>query len=310
MIEMYEKAGKIVSKVRKMAVDYVEEDMKVLDLVEFVEGNVKELGGLPAFPCNISINEVTAHYTSPLGDETLLKRGDLVKIDLGAHVDGYIADSAVSVLVGMDADSSPEDSPLSEEELDLSLNLIETSQEALESAISTVRDGATLGEIGTAIEDTINARGFNSVSNLTGHSMDQWILHAGLSIPNVREKNDHQVEEGDVLAIEPFVTNGVGRVVDMKETYIYKFIQERPLRMNQARKLLNTIEENYRSLPFAGRWLVKDTPTPKFKMAMRKLISSRAVYPYHVLREKSNARVAQSEHTVMVEADGCKVLTE
>lgn len=310
MIEMYEKAGKIVSKVRKMAVNYVEEDMKVLDLVEFVEGNVKGLGGLPAFPCNISINEVTAHYTSPWGDETLLKRGDLVKIDLGAHVDGYIADSAVSVLVGMDTDSSPEDSHLSEEELDLSLNLIETSQEALESAISTVRDGATLGEIGTAIEDTINSRGFNSVSNLTGHSMDQWILHAGLSIPNVREKNDHQVEEGDVLAIEPFVTNGVGRVVDMKETYIYKFIQERPLRMNQARKLLNNIEENYRSLPFAGRWLVNDTPTPKFKMAMRKLISSRAVYPYHVLREKSNARVAQSEHTVMVEADGCKVLTE
>jgi methionyl aminopeptidase len=305
MIEMYKKSGKIVSKIRKMAVDHVEADMKILDLIEFVEGNIIEMGGKPAFPCNVSINEITAHYTSPPGDESTIKMGDLVKIDLGAQVDGYIADSAISVLVGADDSDVTEDS-----EQDLHLKMIETAHEALESAISTIKDGIELGKVGTAIEDTINSRGLNSVSNLTGHSMDRWILHSGLSIPNVKEDNKHIIQEGDVLAIEPFVTNGVGRVGDMNDAYIFRFLRERPMRMVQARKLMNIIAINYRNLPFSQRWLAEHINSKHLNMAMRQLLASRAIYPYHVLKEKSDARVAQAEHTVIVESDGCNVITE
>jgi len=305
MIEMYEKSGKIVSKIRKMAVEHVEADMKILDLIEFVEDNIIEMGGKPAFPCNVSINEITAHYTSPPGDESTIKKGDLVKIDLGAHVDGYIADSAISVLVGADDSNVIEDS-----EQDLYLKMIETAHEALESAICTIKDGIEIGKVGTAIEETINNRGLNSVSNLTGHSMDRWILHSGLSVPNVKEENKHKIQEGDVLAIEPFVTNGVGRVSDMNETYIFRFLRERPMRMVQARKLINIIATNYRNLPFSQRWLTEHINSKQLNMAMRQLLASRAIYPYHVLKEKSDARVAQAEHTVIVESDGCKVITE
>jgi methionyl aminopeptidase len=304
MIEMYEKSGKIVSKIRKMAVDHVEADMKILDLIEFVESNIIEMGGKPAFPCNVSINEVTAHYTSPPGDESTIKMGDLVKIDLGAQVEGYIADSAVSVLVGAN-DSHTEDS-----EQDLYLKMIETAQEALDSAISTIKDGIEIGKVGTAIEETINNKGLNSVSNLTGHSMDRWILHSGVSVPNVKEDNKHKILEGDVLAIEPFVTNGIGRVGDMSDAYIFRYLRERPMRMVQARKLLNIITTNYRSLPFSQRWLSEHINSKQLNMAMRQLLASRAIYPYHVLKEKSDARVAQAEHTVIVEPDGCKVITE
>ncbi len=302
---MYEKSGKIVSKIRKMAVEHVEADMKILDLIEFVEGNIIEMGGKPAFPCNVSINEITAHYTSPPGDESTIKKGDLVKIDLGAQVDGYIADSAISVLVGADDSNVTEDS-----EQDLYLKMIETAHEALESAICTIKDGIEIGKVGTAIEETINNRGLNSVSNLTGHSMDRWILHSGLSVPNVKEENKHKIQEGDVLAIEPFVTNGVGRVSDMNETYIFRFLRERPMRMVQARKLINIIATNYRNLPFSQRWLTEHINSKQLNMAMRQLLASRAIYPYHVLKEKSDARVAQAEHTVIVESDGCKVITE
>ncbi len=308
MIEMYEKSGEIVSKVRQLAVNYVKEDLKVLELVEFVEGEIKSRGGLPAFPCNVSINEVTAHYTSPPNDETLLKSGDLVKIDLGAHVDGYIADSAVTVLVG--EPESLEDDSLSEEKFELGLKMIETAQEALENAISTIKDGTEVGRIGEVVENTVNAKNLNPVSNLTGHSMDRWILHSGLSIPNIKEDNKHKLEEGDVLAIEPFVTNGVGIVTDMKDAYIFRFLRERPLRVAHARKLLENIEKDYRNLPFAQRWLLESFDERKLKLAMRQLISSRAIYPYHVLKEKSNARVAQAEHTVIVEPDGCQIITE
>ena len=308
MMELYKKPGKIVSKVRGMAIDKVKENLKVCDLVEFVEEEIKKLGGEPAFPCNISINEITAHYTSPFNDESHLNLGDLVKIDLGAHVDGYIADSAVTVLVGGDELGS--DTLFSEVEVDFQLKLIETAQQALENAISIIKDGIELEKIGEVVEDIVTGENLNPVSNLTGHSMDRWILHSGLSIPNVKGENKHKIREGDVLAIEPFVTNGVGRVTDMKEAYIFRFLRDRPLRMVQARKLLDNIKQNYKNLPFAERWVQKSFKGHQFNLTMNQLISSRALYPYHVLKEKSDARVAQAEHTVIVETDGCQIITE
>ncbi len=301
MIDKYKKSGKIVSKVRKNAVNYVKEDMKILDLVEFVENRIVELGGNIAFPCNVSVNEITAHYTSPAGDERTIKSGDVVKIDLGAHVNGYIADTAISVLVG---DDVPEDIREKHQ------NMIKASQEGLESGINAIKAGVEIGKIGEIIENAINDRGFNSVSNLTGHSMDQWIVHSGLSMPNVKENNPHKLEEGDVLAIEPFATDGIGRVTDMNEVYIFRFLRDRPMRSLHAKRALKIIKKEYKSLPFALRWLTSHFSELHLNTAMKMLISSRAVYPYHVLREKSNAVVAQSEHTVIVESDGCTVITE
>ena len=301
MIDNYKKAGKIVSKVRKSAVNYVKEDMKILELVEFVENGIIELGGGIAFPCNVSVNEITAHYTSSAGDENTIKSGDVVKIDLGAHIDGYIADTAISVLVGED---------IPEEMREKHENMIKASKEGLENGISAIKAGVEIGKVGEVIEKAINDRGFNSVSNLTGHSMDRWILHSGLSMPNIKENNPHKLEEGDVLAIEPFATDGIGRVTDMKEVYIFRFLRDRPMRLIHAKRALNIIKKDYKNLPFAQRWLQDRFSEHHFNAAMRMLISSRAVYPYHVLHEKSNAVVAQSEHTVIVENDGCLVITE
>lgn len=308
MIEMYQKAGKIVKEVRELAVHEVHEGMKVLSLVNLIESEIKKRGGLPAFPCNISINEVTAHYTSPPGDNTVLKEGDLVKIDLGAHVEGLIADSAITVMIG--SGEGPFQSGDKTYTPEKQLNMIETANEALQVAISNIRAGAELGKIGTAVEEYINSQGLYPVANLTGHSMDRWILHSGLSIPNVKENNPHKIEEGDVLAIEPFVTDGVGMVGDMAPTYIFRFLRDRPLRLAQARKLLDLIKMDYKNLPFAQRWLEESSNIRQVNLAMRQLISSRAIYPYHVLREKSGARVAQAEHTVIVESDGCMIITE
>ncbi|HHT18269.1 MAG: type II methionyl aminopeptidase [Euryarchaeota archaeon] len=308
MIDMYQKAGKIVKEVRELAVKEVHEGMKVLSLINLIESEIVKRGGLPAFPCNISINEVTAHYTSPPGDTTIIKDGDMVKIDLGAHINGFIADSATTVIVG--SGEGPYQSGERIYTREKELELIETANEALNLAISHVRDGAVLGEIGKAVEEYVKSQGFLPVANLTGHSLDQWNLHSGLSVPNVNDENKQIIEEGDVLAIEPFVTDGVGMVGDMKETFIYKFLRDRPLRLVESRKLLNIIKKDYKNLPFAQRWLEEDSKIRKVNLAMRQLISSRAIYPYHVLREKSGARVAQAEHTVIVESDGCIITTE
>ncbi|MGZ4856920.1 MAG: type II methionyl aminopeptidase [Methanobacteriaceae archaeon] len=308
MLDMYLKAGKIVSEVRNKAVNEIDEGMKVLELVQLVEDDIKNRGGLPAFPCNVSINEITAHYTSPYGDETVFKSGDMVKIDLGAHVEGFIADSAITVVIGS------EDGPFQSGEKtythEKQLRMIEAANEALETAISTIKDGIELGKVGYAVQETITSQGFLPVANLTGHSMDRWILHSGLSIPNIKEDNSHKIDEGDVLAIEPFVTDGVGMVGDMKDSFIFRFLRDRPMRLVQAKKLLDIIKKTYKNLPFAQRWLQESSNIRQLNLAMRQLISSRAIYPYRVLREKSRARVAQAEHTVIVEADGCKIITE
>ncbi|MDD3754012.1 MAG: type II methionyl aminopeptidase [Methanobacterium sp.] len=308
MIDTYKKAGKIVKEVRELAVKEVHEGMKVLTLINLIESEIIKRGGLPAFPCNISINEVTAHYTSPSGDSTIIKDGDMVKIDLGAHINGYIADSATTVIVG--SGEGPYQSGEKIYTREKELELIETANEALNVAISYVREGTALGEIGKAVEEYVKSQGFLPVANLTGHSLDQWNLHSGLSVPNVNDKNQQIIEEGDVLAIEPFVTDGVGMVGDMKETFIFRFLRDRPLRLVESRKLLNMIKKDYNNLPFAQRWLEEDSKIRKVNLALRQLISSRAIYPYHVLREKSGARVAQAEHTVIVESDGCIITTE
>lgn len=310
-MEMYQKAGKIVSKVRKKAVNQIKEEMKIIDLVEFVESETIKLGGKPAFPCNVSVNEITAHYTSPSNDKTTLNLGNLVKVDIGAHVDGYIADTAISVLVG-DGESEENDTKESNSEniAEKNIKMIETAQAALESAICTIKPGLEVGKIGEVVEETIKNKGFKPVANLTGHSMDRWILHSGLSIPNIKDNNPHKLEEGEVLALEPFVTDGVGLVADIKDIYIFRFLRDRPLRMIYAKRVLDKIKKDYKNLPFAERWLLDVFNEHRLNAAMRQLIQSRAIYPYHVLKEKSNAVVAQAEHTVIVEGDGCIVITE
>lgn len=295
MIESYLKAGKIVSEVREEASKIVRDGLPVIELVNFVEESIIARGAEPAFPCNVSINDVTAHYTSPPGDKSTIREGDLVKLDLGGHVNGFIADTALTVPVG-DVNEKCH-------------VMMDAAREALENAIGTIRAGVEVGEIGRVIEETITSHGMKPVANLTGHSMDQWILHSGLSIPNISEKNTHKLEEGDVLAIEPFATDGVGLVTDMPHTYIFKFLRERPLRLVHARKVLNKIKEEYHALPFAQRWLENHFDPKRLNASMRLLIQSRALYPYHVLREKSGAWVAQWEHTVIVEEDACTVIT-
>ncbi|RBQ22875.1 Methionine aminopeptidase [Candidatus Methanobinarius endosymbioticus] len=306
MIESYEKAGKILSNVRKEAVKLIKNDLLILDLVEFVEGEIQNAGAGIAFPCNVSVNEITAHYTSPANNETKLHTGDLVKLDLGAHVDGYIADSAITVLTpGKDLEEK-----YSSDEINKHKELIEASNTGLEAAISTVRSGAEIGKIGAAVEEAIKSYGYNPITNLTGHSLKQWELHAGLSIPNFDDKSTTKLKEGDALAIEPFATEGVGWVTDTTHTTIFRFLKDKPFRMAHTQKVLKEIKENYSDLPFSIRWLSEKFNVNRLNSSMRQLSQAMTIYAYPALKEKTNGWVSQSEHTVIVEGNGCTITTK
>lgn len=306
MEKEYIKAGKITSDIKKEAKKIVKDGLKVIDLVEFVENKIKDEDAGIAFPCNVSINEIAAHYTSPLGDTTVINAGDIVKLDLGAEVNGYISDTAISILTP--GDNLEE--KYSEEEIEKREKIIEASEKGLESAISTVKAGVEIGKIGENIENTITDLGLKPISNLSGHQMDQWLLHSGVSIPNINDNNNRKLEEGDVLAIEPFATDGVGTVVDTPNYYIFKFMKNKPFRNTYTKRVLKRIQRDYNQLPFSQRWLNEYFEEKRLNFSMRQLSEAMAIYPYAVLREKTNCLISQTEHTVIVESDGCRVISE
>lgn len=292
VVEKYTLAGKIAREAREYGVGLVKEGASLLEVANTIEALIISRGARPAFPVNIAINEVAAHFT-PRHDEPQLifNRGDVVKLDVGVQVDGYIGDTAQTVEIGSGKWSAMKGAV----------------EEALRAAVEMVRPGVNLSLVGAAIENTIVARGFKAVENLTGHSLERNVLHAGISVPNVKEKGAGTVREGDVLAIEPFATNGMGRVDGKKNSSIYRFVRRRFARTSEARQLLRDVEANFTTLPFSERWCVRYVPEPASALEM--LVRCGAISFYPTLREVDDGIVTQAEHTVMVGPDGCTVTT-
>lgn len=286
-------AGSIASQARKRVQGEVKPGAKVIDICESVENQLSELGGKPAFPCNVDINQVAAHYASPLGDETVIPDDSIVKVDLGVHIEGYIADTATTIC------------------LDPSLEpLFEAAKAALNAAIKTVMAGVRASEVGSVIERAMRLKGFKPIRNLTGHKMTRYVLHAGKTIPNVSDMNGHRLKAGDVYAIEPFAVpmSAVGEVRNGPPSNIYCFVKKRSVG-GQAKRMLKYIQGEYRTLPFASRWVLRRFRGPEGQNAFQELIDAKCITSYPQLIERSGAMVAQAEHTVIVTEDGCEVTT-
>src|SRR5208283_2051620 len=293
-LEKFRLSGRILRATREEMKTYVKENMLIIDVCEKTEGLIRAKGGKPAFPCNVSINEVAAHYTSPPNDTLRIPEGSTVKVDLGVHVDGYVTDTAFT------ASFNPE-----------GRSMANTAEQALKTAIENIHGDMALGKIGSLIETTIKNRGFKPISNLTGHSVGRYLIHAGTSIPNVAQVSFTKVKSGEVYAIEPFVTlpDAVGRVDDDPQTTIYRLLKAKSVKNESAKKLLKYIESNFRTLPFAERWLTGVIPKEQHHAAFKELLASKAIMSYPVFVEVSKKPVAQAEHTVLLKDDGCEVLT-
>ena len=288
--EKYEKhreAGEILAQVREEAADRVAVGTSHLEVAEYAEDSIRELGAEPAFPVNISVDEEAAHAT-PAADDDAEFGEEMVNLDIGVHVDGWIADTAITV----DLSGNPE--------------LAEASAEALDAALDVVEPGAETGDVGAEIESVIDGYGFNPVVNLSGHGLDQYQQHTEPNIPNRAVSQGVELRVGDVVAIEPFATDGTGKVTEGNKEQIFALEHEGSVRDRQARKALEQITEEFKTLPFASRWL----DVPRAEMAMRRLKMANLVHGYPVLKEDDGCLVSQKEHTVIVTEDGCDVITE
>ena len=294
VLEKYRLAGKIAAEVREQVKRSVSEGMPIIDICEKTEALIKKKGGKPAFPCNVSINEITAHYTSPPGDKQTVPAGSLVKVDLGVHVDGYIADTAQTVCFNPEYE-----------------DLVTTAEEALQTGIKTIRAGMFTSRFGSTVQNVIESHGLKPVANLTGHQVGRYMIHTGRSLPNVAHLSASRVNAGEVYAIEPFVTlkNAAGKVESGRDTHIFRFMKQKSLKNESAKKLCDYIAQNFHTLPFTERWLHKVVSPDRYRAAFSELLSSKALMAYPVFIEASGKPVAQAEHTVLVTRDGCEVLT-
>ncbi|GGN07378.1 type II methionyl aminopeptidase [Halarchaeum nitratireducens] len=285
--EKYHEAGEILAQVLDEAAERVEVGASQLDVAEFAEARIVELGGKPAFPVNISVDEEASH-ASPHGDDETAFGEEIVCLDVGVHVDGYIADAARTV----DLSGNPE--------------LKEAAEEALDAGLDVVEAGAHTGEIGAEVADVVTAYGYQPIVNLSGHGLEPWDAHTDPSVPNRGTDRGTTLEAGDVLAIEPFATTGSGKVTEGSKTEIYSLVDDRSVRDRGARQVLETVREEYRELPFAKRWL----DAPRADMAVQRLETQGVLRSYPVLHESDGELVSQAEHTIIVTEDGYEITTD
>jgi methionyl aminopeptidase len=292
--EKLQLSGKILRETREEMKTFVHEGMPIIDVCEKAEQLIMTKGAKPAFPCNVSINEVAAHYTSPPGDKTVIPENSVVKVDIGAHIDGYLTDTAVTVCL------NPE-----------YRDLANTAERALKAAVETIQPGISTSKLGSTIETTIRSRGFKPISNLTGHQIGRYVVHTGTSLPNVSQLFSSRIKLGGVYAIEPFVTvpTAAGRVENGDKVTIFRFLKSRSIQNPHARKLLKYIEDNFRTLPFAERWLQNVVSREHYNEAFHELLKAKTLIQYPIFVEASGKTVAQAEHTVMIVENGCVVLT-
>ena len=281
-LQDYKKAGSIAAESLNFGKKLIKEGVLLNDVTKKIEEKIRQLGGEPAFPAQISLNNAAAHCYYNFNAKDKFKAGDIVKLDVGAHVNGFIGDNACTINLGKDKD----------------LELIRASKDALREAVSLMRPGVQLREVGKAVEEVTVGYGFNPIRNLSGHEVERFNLHAGLTIPNYDNEDDKELEEGQVFAIEPFATTGVGKVSEGKLSGIYKIVDMRNVR--SGREVLNFILENYKTLPFSIDWMREKFTDFNLRFAFRILDKEGVLHNYPQLVEAENEKVSQAEHTVMV----------
>ena len=292
-MRLFEKAGRITAEALAKAKKIARPGGNLEEFAEEVESFIKSKGAAPAFPVNIGIDCVAAHYTPSRGDAGVFPEKGVVKIDVGAQVDGYCGDSAATIDFGEENGK-----------------LVEASEAALEAAISAMKAGVKTNEVGQAIETEIRSRGFKPIENLTGHAIKRFTLHAGTVVPNVHTRESTEVKEGEILAVEPFASTGKGRVGEGAQVEIFSFSGRVNPRLPQSRKVQDAIEKKFPFLPFAERWLYADFSSAlAVQSGLKELAHLGGLRTHPVLSDARGSLVSQAEHTLLVESGGCRVLT-
>ncbi len=284
----WRQAGKISAEALQYGLSLIKPGASVLEVCDAVDKKILSLGARPSFPSQVSLNDVAAHFC-PDAEDKLILSDQVVKLDVGASVDGFLGDTAATV----DLSGRHE-------------KLVAASKDALAAAVSLAKAGVRLNELGRVIGQKINSYGYRPIINLSGHGIGKFQVHTSPTVPNFDNRDEELLYDGQIIAIEPFATNGAGSIYESTTPTVFMQVAKKPVRSDDARKLLAQIQK-YEGLPFARRWL--EGNTFKVNFALRQLISAGCVQAFPPLVERNHGMVSQAEHTVLVRKDECEVLT-
>lgn len=288
------KAGKAVAHALKLAYQIGRPGTNMGDFAKVLEDDILAQGaeGL-AFPANIGLDEVAAHYSPVIQDPNTFPDHGLVKVDLGAHVDGYVADAAITINLGDDGGIHD--------------TLIRAAKDALYAVIGIAKPGVSIQAIGATIQTQIEKfKSLSPISNLGGHRVSQWDLHGAPFIPNIGAGMDNYIlKEGDQIAIEPFSTNGYGAIKNGKEITIFevKNIHKKKNLPQHDRIRLRKFKDKFKNFPFSARW-VDFMPQEQVNDFILKYYRMGIFQGYHVFVERGQGLVAQHEHTLLITKEG------
>lgn len=292
--DAYAKAGVISRAIKKSVESRSWEGKTYLEICEFVEGEARRLGGQPAFPCNVCANETAAHYTAEIDDLTTVPQNALLKVDVGVHVDGYIADTAVTVCYNENL-----------------LDMAEATKAALAEALKAIRPGARTSDVGKIVHAYAQRRGYLPIANLSGHALEQFVVHAGTSVPNIWSPSTTAFKQDKAYAVEPFFTtaNGSGLVMEGRTQNIYGLVSRKNTKDQELNRFLETVWAKCRTLPFTTRWFQEEFAKQRLGEIISKLLKLKLVRSYPVLVEAKKCPVSQAEHTVVVTQNGFEIIT-
>lgn len=290
-LRQWERAGKLAAEALEYGRKLIKKGESLLKASNLIDQKILDLGGRPAWPSQISCNETAAHYCADPDDSSAFQ-DQVASLDVGVHLDGFIGDNACTV----DLSGSHSD-------------LLKASEEALNNAIKIIRPGTKVREIGKVIESTIAEFNLKPIYNLSGHGISRWIIHDKPSIPNYDNKDNSELKEGQIIAIEPFATTGTGMIEETDKSNLFSLANKKPVRSPYAREILSFVEKEFNNLPFTTRWLSAKFGLGKTNLALKELLRLGILESHPPLVEKTKGLVSVFEKTVLV-GDKTKILTK
>lgn len=280
------RAGAIAAEVRAFGKSMIQPGASYNAVIKQIYQKIEALGAIPAFPPQIALNDVAAHFLPQPGTDIIFSN-QLVKLDVGICFNGAIGDCACSIdLSGKYA------------------NIVEAAETALLNAERIIKVGLPIREIGKIIESTITSFGLKPIKNLCGHGLGFYKIHTAPSIPNYDDRSVGVIKPGMTFAIEPFATNGKGLIFEATHPTIFSFAKERPVQTTHAKALLPKIKA-FNGLPFSFHNLVsEDLSLIETKLALNELMALGVIEGYPPLIDEAHGMVAQAENSVLVDNDG------
>jgi curved DNA binding protein len=310
VLDKYQAAGKIVNAVLERVIAKATAGASVAEICEFGDKELdaelakvyakKKMEKGIAFPTCVSANEIAGHYSPLKSETTTLKDGDLVKIDLGVHIDGFIAVAAHTVVVGGQAVDGKK------------ADVVLAAYNALQGALRTMKPGNTNYDVTDVIGQVAESYKCQPLEGVLSHELKKHLLDGNNVIINKatfdQKVEEHEFNLNEVFGLDVFVSTGEGKTKETEyRSTIYKRAIERTytLKLKASRAFYAEAVDKYPTMAFTLRSFADETSA---KLGVSEAVKHDLFHAYPVLTEKAGEFIAHFKYTVAIMKNGISII--